>query len=220
MAKQKKVTLLIGNIIWISLVGIIALFALITGFIKTDAAPMLDKPYSIQIISQGGFGSTATSTVELVEGASNQEDLDKFYKTYLDSIDFSILRGIMENQWFKKAHLSTYTDEDGNERPKILDATAIRSIRAVPSSVENGYKHLVVFRYFDAKKTAKIDDVEITYDTVYFLVRHTQNEIASFKMYLVAQEALENEDFYQTYEITAYAQLTKMYDLIRDILDK
>ena len=90
----------------------------------------------------------------------------------------------------------------------------------MPSSVENGYKHLVVFRYFEAKKTAKIDDIKITLRYGLFLVRHTQNEIASFKMYLCGPEALENEDFYQTYEITAYAQLTKMYDLIRDILDK
>jgi hypothetical protein len=222
MAKQKRRTLLIGNIIWISLVGVIALLAIITGFIKTNAAPALDKPYSIQIISQGGFGPTAVSTVELVQDTDNQSDLDKFYQTYLDSANFSALRGIMENQWFKKAYLSTYTDEDGNKQLKTLDSGDIRSIKAAPSSVKNASKYLIVFRYLDsdAKKIAKIDDVEITYDTVYFLVRHTQNEIASFKMYLVDQEALETQDFYQTYEITAYAQLTKMYDLIKDILDK
>ncbi|HHW89906.1 MAG TPA: hypothetical protein GX745_03260 [Clostridiales bacterium] len=222
MAKQKRRTLLIGNIIWISLVGVIALLAIITGFIKTNAAPALDKPYSIQIISQGGFGPTAASTVELVQDTDNQSDLDKFYQTYLDSSNFSALRGIMENQWFKKAYLSTYTDEDGNKQLKTLDSGDIRSIKAAPSSAQNGSKYLIVFRYLDsdAKKIAKIDDVEIAYDTVYFLVRHTQNEIASFKMYLVDQEALETQDFYQTYEITAYAQLTKMYDLIKDILDK
>ncbi|HEY8424112.1 MAG TPA: hypothetical protein VIL23_05065 [Clostridia bacterium] len=222
MAKENKKAKIIGNIIWISLVAIIAALAITAGLIKSKAAVALDKPYSIQIISQGGL-KTPTKHLELSQENAYSEELEKLYKTYQDASDFSELRGILENQWFKKAHISTYEDKDGKQQLKTLSKDELLAIKASPSSSANASKYLIAFRYLgkdETKKTLTIDGVEIVYDTVFFTVRHTQNEIASFKMYFVEYDKLENEEFYKTYEITAYAQLTKIYTLIQEILEK
>lgn len=222
MTKTKRKTgKIIGNTIWITLVVLIIGFVATTAFIHTDGAPELDKPYSIQIISEGGFDNSSASIVELINGSDSQDNLNKLYNTYKDSTDFSALSGILENQWFKTAKLSV--DADDKDEFKKLEAADIQAIKAQSSSTKNSSKYLIVFRYFDdndAKKTAKIDGVDITYDTVYFIVRHTQNEITSFNMYLVDDEALKTDIDYQTYEIVAYGKLTKIYNLIEDILAK
>lgn len=223
MAKEKSKVRLIEKIIWFSIIGIIATFALVTGFTKTKAAPKLDKPYSIQIIAQGGI--VANDRIDLGQDNSYKEELDMFYKTYQDSVDFSALRGILENQWFKKAYISTYVDDNGDKQLKTLDKNQLLNIKAEPTTQKDASKILIAFRYIDqdgedAKKTITIDGIQITYDTVYFMVRHTQNQIASFRMYFIDSKELAANDFYKTYEITAYGQLTKMYTLIQDILEK
>ena len=222
MAKTKRKTgKIIGNSIWITLVILIIGFGVTTAFIHTKVAPKLDKPFSIQIISEGGFD--AESKTELVSGTDTQENLNRLYDSYNDATDFSAFSGILENKWFKTAKLSK--DADNKDELKKLEITDIQAIKAQSSSTKNDSKYLIVFRYLDAngavKKTAKIDGVDITYDTVYFIVRHTQNEIASFNMYLVDQEAVDKNDIdYQTYEIVAYGQMTKIYNLIENILEK
>ena len=218
MAKTKRNTgKIIGNTIWITLVVLIIGFLITTGFIHNNVAPKLDKPYSIQIISEGGFGNTSSSTIELTSTGS-EDNLNKFFNAYKDATDYSALSGILENQWFKSAKLAK--DADNQDEFKMLEMSNIKALKAQSSTLKNDSKYLVIFRYFDKngalKKTAKIDGVDITYDTVYFLVRYTQNEIASFNMYLVDQESLENDLEYKTYEIKAYGKLTKMYNLIED----
>ncbi|HEY8389852.1 MAG TPA: hypothetical protein VIL26_02695 [Clostridia bacterium] len=223
MAKTKRKTgKIIGNTIWITLVVLIVAFFVTTGLIRTNPAPKVDKPYSIQIISEGGFGKTSASTKELITGTSSENDLNKLFNTYNDATNFSALSGILENKWFLKAKLAV--DADDKDEYKKLEADDIKAITAQSSSVKNGSKYLIVFRYLDnqgsVKKTAKIDGVEITYDSVYFVVRYTSNEIGSFKIYLVDQEAMETDIDYYTYEIVSYGKLTKLYNLIEDILGK
>lgn len=218
MAKVKSKAKLIVNIILISLVAVIAIFAIATAFIKTNPAPKLDKPYALQIISQGSLISP-TNRLDLSQDNTYKEDLEKFYAAYKEATDFSALRGIMEYQWFKKAHITTYKDEDGNKQFKTLDKDDISAISVAPSTVNNGSKYLVALKYVDVK-TLKIDGKDIAYDTVFFVVRYTEGEIASFKMYFVECDKLIIEDFYEAYEITAYGQLTKLYVLIEDILEK
>lgn len=218
MAKTKRKTgKIIGNTIGITLVVLIIGFVVTTAFIHTDVAPELDKPYSIQIISEGGFDDAKTK-----KELTDQDDLNKFYNAYNDAVNFSALSGILENQWFKSAKLSK--DADDEVEFKKLEASDIQALKGQSSSTKNASKYLIVFRYLDnqgaVKKTAKIDGVEITYDTVYFIVRYTENEIRSFNMYLVDQEALEKDIDYQTYEVVAYGKLTKLYNLIEDILEK
>jgi hypothetical protein len=216
MAKAKNKAKLIVNIIVFSLVGAIAIFAVVTAFIKTSPAPKLDEPYAIQIISQGAIFSP-TERLDLSQDNDHKDDLKKFYNTYNEATGFSALRGIMEYQWFKTAHITTYKDDDGKKQLKTLDKNDISEINVVPSSIENVSKYLIALRYNDVK-TLKIDDEEIAYDTVLFVARYTKGEIASFKMYFVEFDRLQNEDFYTAFEITAYGQQTKLYVLIEDIL--
>lgn len=191
------------------------------GFIKTTVAPKLDKPYSIQLISEGGFGNSAISTIELVS-EENQADIDRLHTAYSDMTDFSVLRGIFENEWFRKVNLKTYEDEDKVTQFKKLDSDEINSLTATSSAIDNEAVYLVVFRYFDLtdsgiKKSAIIDKQTIAYDTVFFFVRYTDIEIASFKMYLIDTEAMETDEDYEIYEIIAYGQLSKVYNIIDDI---
>ncbi|HEY8444277.1 MAG TPA: hypothetical protein VIL24_05730 [Clostridia bacterium] len=216
MAKAKNKSVLIVNIIILSIVALAVVFGIVTAFIKTGPAPKLEKPDTIQIITQGSLNSP-NDRVDL----TNKEDIDKFYNTYVRSTDFSAFRGILEYQWFKKAHITATKDEEGNKQLKTLNKNQLNAVTATTSSQDNASKYLIAFRYSnnDGPKTIKIDGKDIAYDTVFFVVRHTAGEIRSFKMYFVEFEKLIFEDFYETYEITAYGQLTKLYTLIEDILE-
>ena len=87
MAKVKSKAKLIVNIILISLVAVIAIFAIATAFIKTNPAPKLDKPYAIQIISQGSINSP-TNRLDLSQDNTYKEDLEKFYAAYKEATNF------------------------------------------------------------------------------------------------------------------------------------
>lgn len=213
---KRKTGKIIAYSILITLIIVLAASITVAGFIKTEAAPKLDKPYSIQLISEGGFGNSAVSTIELTE--ANQENIDKLHKAYSEMTDFSVLRGIFENEWFRTVKLNTYKDDDDKTQFVKLNKDDINTLSATPSNVNNESIYLVVYRYFDqTNKSVTIDKQAVSYNTVYFFVRYTDNEIASFKMYFVDSEAMNTDEDYETYEITAYGQLSRFYNLIEEI---
>lgn len=237
MKKPDKALLITGVAILTAILAVTIVF----GCIKTAVVPAkFDKPLSIQVIYEGTYSEERNkNSKELIFEGSTLKEFNKVYNAFADATDFSVLRGVIENQWFKKVKIATYKDDEGNKQLKSYtkaelkdhvagDITKLQEVKKDKKNKDQepqkeevvvGHEYLVVYRYNpnEEKRIAEVSGQTIKYDTVWFFVRDTKGEIGEFKMFLIDSDALAGDDEYVVYEIKAYAQLTKIYNAVEEV---